>query len=258
MSQTELPIHHFPAADGTILAYRELGAPSARPLVLIHGLFSDATVNWIKYGHAELLAEAGFRVIMPDLRAHGASAKSHDPRAYQPDVLADDGLALIAHLGLTDYDLGGFSLGARTTARMLVRGAAPRRAILGGMGLSGLTSTGKRIEHFKYVIDHLGTFVRGSEEWMAEAFLKTTKGDPLALRLLLNSFVDTARADIAAITTPCAVICGDKDDDNGSADELVATLPHATRFTIPGTHMGCVVGSALGIAIRDYLIGADD
>jgi pimeloyl-ACP methyl ester carboxylesterase len=38
---------------------------------------------------------------MPDLRAHGESAKPHDPAAYPPDILADDGFALIEHLGLT-------------------------------------------------------------------------------------------------------------------------------------------------------------
>jgi len=256
---TALMMHHFHAADGTQLAYHETGAADARPLVLIHGLFSDAVVNWIKYGHAALLAESGFRVIMPDLRAHGASDKPHDARAYPKDVLADDGFALVVHLGLTDYDLGGFSLGARTCVRMLVRlkeqgGAQPRRAVLGGMGLSGLTTTGKRIDHFKHVLDNLGSFERGSEEWLAEAFLKTTKGDPQALRLLLNSFADTSLADIQAITTPCAVICGDQDNDNGSADQLAAALPHATRFIIPGTHMGCVVKREFGEAIRDFLI----
>jgi pimeloyl-ACP methyl ester carboxylesterase len=45
-----------------------------RPLVLIHGLFSSAFTNWIRYGHAARLARAGFRLIMPDLRAHGESA----------------------------------------------------------------------------------------------------------------------------------------------------------------------------------------
>jgi pimeloyl-ACP methyl ester carboxylesterase len=246
--------HHFPAPDGTLLAYHELGDSSARPLVLIHGLFSSAHVNWIKYGHAALLAQAGFRVIMPDLRAHGASAKPHDAAAYPKDALADDGLALIRHLGLTDYDLGGFSLGARTTVRMLARGATPRRAIIAGMGLTGLTTTGTRIDHFKHVLDNLGSFQRGSEEWLAEAFLKTTKGDTQALRLLLNSFTDTPLEAIRAITTPCAVICGDQDNDNGSADALAVALPNATRTTIPGTHMGCVVKPDLGEAIRDFLM----
>ena len=116
-------VHHFTAADGTDLAWHELG--EGRPVVLLHGLFSDAFTNWLRYGHAAAIAAQGFRVIMPDLRAHGLSGKPHDPACYPPDILADDGLALIAHLGLADYDLGGYSLGARTSVRMVVRGAAP-------------------------------------------------------------------------------------------------------------------------------------
>src|SRR5262249_11308130 len=114
---TDLPVQWFESHDGTKLAYRELG--HGRPVVLIHGYFSTATVNWIRYGHAAAIAARGHRVIMPDLRGHGDSAKPHGSSAYPPDVLADDGFALIDHLGLTDYDLGGYSLGARTTVRML-------------------------------------------------------------------------------------------------------------------------------------------
>ncbi|MBU6493132.1 MAG: alpha/beta fold hydrolase, partial [Burkholderiales bacterium] len=115
----ELPVHYFRGRDGAVLAYREMG--EGRPVVLIHGYFSTALVNWVRYGHAAKIAARGFRVIMPDLRAHGDSAKPHDAAAYPPDVLADDGFALLEHLGLTDYDLGGYSLGGRTTMRMLVR-----------------------------------------------------------------------------------------------------------------------------------------
>ena len=104
-SPADLPIRHFTARDGTRLAWRETG--QGRPLVLIHGYFSNAFVNWIRYGHAATIAAAGFRVIMTDLRAHGDSDKPHDPGAYNPDVLADDGFDLVAHLGLTDYDLAG-------------------------------------------------------------------------------------------------------------------------------------------------------
>ncbi len=144
----------------------------------------------------------GFRVIMPDLRGHGDSAKPHDPAAYPPDALADDGFALVAHLGLTDYDLGGYSLGGRTTLRMLARGATPGRAILGGMGLDGIVDTAGRGGHFRNILTNLGTFTRGSNEWMAEAFLKTVGGDPVALLQVLETFVDTPLAEIAAIDRP--------------------------------------------------------
>lgn len=243
----------FESFDGAALAWREMGA--GRPVVLIHGLFSDAETNWIKYGTAAKLAEAGFRVIMPDLRAHGDSAKPHDASAYPPDALARDAEALIAHLGLADYDLGGYSLGARTTVRVLARGKAPapRRVILSGMGLEGLLDTGRRAAYFRYVLTNLGKHERGSGAWMAEAFLKTTGGDPVALLHVLDTFVDTTRKEVAAIGQPALVLAGADDDDNGSHRALAELLPTATLREVPGNHMSAVTRPELGEAIVTFL-----
>ena len=241
----------FAASDGTEIAWQEMG--EGRALILIHGYFSDADTNWIKFGHAALLADTGFRVIMPDLRAHGKSDKPHIAAHYPRDILADDQLALIARLGLTDFDLGGYSLGGRTVARMLTRGCKPRRAIIAGMGLQGLTATGTRKAHFRHILTNLGTHPKGSPEWMAEAFLKTSGGDPVALNLLLDSFVDTPASDIAEFDLPVAVICGEDDADNGSAQDLAEALPHGKLHIVPGNHMSAVVKSDLGQAILDAL-----
>ncbi len=243
----------FTTADGIQLAYHETGDASARPIVLIHGFFSDAATNWIKYGHAALLVQAGYRVIMPDLRAHGQSDRPHDLAHYPPDILADDGFALIAHLGLSDFDLGGYSLGGRTVARMLVRGCTPRRAIISGMGLEGLLDTGKRSDHFRHILENLGKHERGSPAWMAEAFLKTTGGDPLALLGILHSFVDTPREALEQIGCPVAVICGVDDQDNGSAEALARILPHGQYYSVPGNHMSAVTKPELGQAMLDFL-----
>jgi pimeloyl-ACP methyl ester carboxylesterase len=239
------------AADGTRLAWRELG--KGRPLLLIHGYFSDATTNWITYGTAARLAASGFRCIMPDLRAHGESARSHDPARYPADILADDQFALIAHLGLKDYDLAGYSLGARTATRMLARGAKPGRAILSGMGLEGLTSTGQRSAHFRQILRNLGSHPKGSAAWMAEAFLKTTGGDPVALDLILETFVDTPRDAIARFDLPVGIICGADDQDNGSAGALAALLARGELITIPGNHMSAVTRPAFGEAFAAFL-----
>ena len=89
----DVPVQYYAGHDGAKLAYRELG--QGQPVVLIHGYFSNAVTNWIRYGHAATIAGRGFRVVMPDLRGHGDSAKPHDGAAYPPDVLADDGFALV-------------------------------------------------------------------------------------------------------------------------------------------------------------------
>ena len=241
----------FAAEDRARLAYYELG--DGRPLVLIHGLFSNSWTNWVRYGHAELLARQGRRVIMADLRGHGASAAPHDPAAYPPDVLAKDLLALVAHLDLADYDLGGYSLGARTVVRSLVKGAKPACAFGAGMGLDGILHTQVRGSFFRKVLEGRGTHARGSAEWMSEAFLKTTGGDPVALLNVLNTFVDTSPAELQAITIPVGVICGEEDRDNGSAEALANLFPDGHFTQIPGTHMSAVLKPELGQAIAAFL-----
>ncbi len=246
-------LHGFEGRDGARLIYRELGG--GRPLVLLHGYFSTATVNWLRYGHAAVLAGRGHRVILPDLRAHGDSAKSHEAAAYPADVLADDGLALIEQLGLVDYDLGGYSLGARTTLRMLVRGARPRRAIVAGMGLEGIVHPGTRSTFFRHLLMHPGTFARGSPEGLAEAFLKTVGGDAQALVRVLDTFVDTPSEALARIDVPTLVLAGVEDRDNGSAQALASALPDGRYASMPGNHMSAVTKPELGLAIADFLDG---
>ena len=237
--------------DGASLALHRLG--TGRPLVLLHGLFSSAEMNWIKWGHAAVLAQAGFEVLMPDLRAHGLSAAPHDPAAYPGDVLARDLAALVEQLGLTDYDLCGFSLGARTAVRGVIGGLKPRRLVLGGMGLEGLTGGTDRRNFFIDAIDRFGTAKHGDPAYFAVQFMKSMKVDRVAARLLLGTMTDTAPEVLAAITMPTLVVCGDEDRDNGSPDALVAALPAAELAVVPGTHMSCVTKPDLGAAIRDFL-----
>jgi pimeloyl-ACP methyl ester carboxylesterase len=243
--------HRFTASDGVELAWHELG--EGRAVVLLHGLFSSADMNWIRFGHAAVIAGRGFRVIMPDLRAHGHSAAPHDEASYPPDVLARDGFELIAHLGLEDYDLGGYSLGARTSARMAILGARPRRLVIAGMGLRGMLETGRRSAHFRKVLTGMGTHQRGSDEWMAEAFLKTTGGDPQALLPLLASFVDSSELELRGIAMRTLVLSGVEDQDNGPAEDLADLLPNARFVEVPGNHMNAVTKPELGLAIADFL-----
>ena len=237
--------------DGTKLAIHRLG--EGRPVLLLHGLFSSARMNWLRFGHAALLAAAGFECLMPDLRAHGESAAPHDPAAYPQGVLTQDLGAVVAELGLVDYDLVGFSLGARTAAAAVIGGLAPRRLALCGMGLEGLAGWQRRSAFFVDAIDRFDEVERGDPAFMAVAFMKQMKVDRVSARLLLEAVDDIAFADLEKITVPTAVICGDKDGDNGSPQDLVQALPDGRYLEIPGTHMSSVTEADLGIAIRDFL-----
>ena len=249
---TELRNTYLPGNGKTRLAVHRLG--SGRPVLLLHGLFSSAQVNWIKYGTAARLAEAGFEAVMPDLRAHGASDAPHDPAGYPRDVLVADALATVAALGLTDYDLVGFSLGARTAVQAVIAGLAPRRLVLGGMGLEGLSGWARRSAHFIDAIDRFGTIERGDPAFVAQAFMKSQKVDRVATRLLLQSVRDVELDRLTAVTMPTLVVCGADDGDNGSAPDLAAALPDGSYAEIPGNHMSSVTKPEFGAAIAGFLV----
>jgi pimeloyl-ACP methyl ester carboxylesterase len=244
-------VRHWAASDGIDLAYHELGA--GRPVVLLHGLFSDANMNWIRFGHAERIAGEGFRVIMPDLRGHGLSAKPHEPQHYPVGILARDLRELITHLGLTDFDLGGFSLGARTTVEGVGEGLRPRRAILGGAGLEGLRQWERRKNFFLEAIELFDRVPRDDPHWLSIQFMKSQKIDRVSAALLLQSFADAFMDWLKAFTMPTLVVCGSEDDDNGSAEELAGVVPNATFKEVPGTHMSSVTKPEFGAAIATFL-----
>jgi pimeloyl-ACP methyl ester carboxylesterase len=243
--------HNWTASDGVELAWHEVG--EGRAVILLHGLFSDANMNWIKFGHAERIARDGFRVIMPDLRAHGLSGKPHGPEHYPKGILARDVRELVAHLGLSDFDLGGFSLGARTTVEAVGEGQKPRKAILGGSGLEGLQNWKRRKTFFLEAIAMFDTAQRGDPQWLSIQFMKSQKVDRVAAALLLESFEDTFMDWLKAFTMPALVVCGSEDHDNGSAEELAAALPNATFREVPGTHMSSVTKPEFGEEIARFL-----
>jgi hypothetical protein len=134
-----------------------------------------------------------------------------------------------------------------------VRTAHPKRAIISGMGLEGLSHTQARAAHFRAVFAGLGQHKQGSPEWMAEAFLKTTGGDAVALERILDTFVDTSAEALAGLSLPIAVVCGEDDNDNGSAAALADVLADATLIRVPGNHMSAVAKPDLGQALAAYL-----
>lgn len=247
-------LEHFTSFDGTSLAIHSEG--EGRPVILLHGLFSSAQMNWIKWGHHTRLAAAGFRAIMLDFRVHGQSEAPQDASAYPAGVLVRDVAELIDHLGLAEgeYDLAGFSLGARTAVHGCASGVlAPRRLVLAGMGVSGLADWKRRAGFFTRVIDEFDTIARDDPAWLSRQFLKSQGVDRVAARLLLGAFEDLDLAGLANVTLPTLVICGDRDKDNGSAQDLAALMLDATYVEVPGGHLDSATKPDLGEGIVRFL-----
>jgi pimeloyl-ACP methyl ester carboxylesterase len=101
--------HTIEGAEGVALAVREFGNPAGIPLVLIHG-WTQSHLCWVKQYESALADE--FRIIAPDLRGHGDSAKPVGEAHYTNSRhWADDLAAVINTLGLEQPVLAGWSYG---------------------------------------------------------------------------------------------------------------------------------------------------
>jgi pimeloyl-ACP methyl ester carboxylesterase len=230
----ELATQTVEAADGVPLAYLEVG--EGRPFILLHAFLATAYDAWVRTGIAERIAASGRRVIVPDLRGHGGSAPD-DPAAYPLDIFADDGFALLDQLGITDYDIGGYSVGSVTVARMLVRGARPGRAVIGGSGLEPIIHWKGRGALYRHLLAEPESAAPGSFEDRTNAYLDRIGADRVALGRVLDTFVNTPTEALACIDVPVLLLFGDEEDETrGSVEDLAAAIPRAEVRIVPGDH----------------------
>ncbi len=90
------------------LFFREVGEPTAPPIVILHGIFGSSD-NWLTV--SKTIATHGYRVFALDQRNHGQSPRSNE-FGYQ-SMAADLHEFLIDH-NLTDVVLVGHSMGGKT------------------------------------------------------------------------------------------------------------------------------------------------
>ncbi len=99
---------HRAAVNGVELHYVEAG--SGPLVVLLHG-FPEFWYSW--RNQITALANAGFRVVAPDLRGYNESSKPEAIADYRPTTIAADIAALIESLGapcvLAGHDWGGLA-----------------------------------------------------------------------------------------------------------------------------------------------------
>ena len=117
------PVRQIAAGDLDV-GYVDVGPAAGRPVLLLHGWPYDIQ----SYADvAPMLADAGYRVIVPYLRGHGTTQfrAIETARNGQQAALAADAVALLDALEIPDAIVGGFDWGARTAA--IVAALWPKR-----------------------------------------------------------------------------------------------------------------------------------
>jgi pimeloyl-ACP methyl ester carboxylesterase len=102
----------FAEVDGVRVHYQEAGDPKAPPMILIHG-FASSNLVWSKVFLE--FAEAGYRVIAPDLLGYGYSSKPRN-LDYTIPRQAEMVVSFMQRLGIDRAVLVGSSYGAAIAA----------------------------------------------------------------------------------------------------------------------------------------------
>jgi len=157
-----------------------------RPVVLLHG-FPDSGRLWRH--QAPALAEAGFQVIVPDLRGYGRSGKPEGVDAYNLMLLAGDVIAVLADVGVDRAHVVGHDWGAALAWGMasLAPGAVDQLAVLSVGHPATFRRTFRQREKSWYML--LFQFPGIAERWLSEddwANFRTWAGHPDADQVIAD------------------------------------------------------------------------
>ena len=108
----------FVPANGIKLHTVLAGPQDGAPVFLLHG-FPDAWFGWET--QIDALADAGFRVIVPDQRGYNLSDKPSGASSYRMETLAADILGLADTLGYHRFHVAGHDFGAMVAWTLAMR-----------------------------------------------------------------------------------------------------------------------------------------
>ena len=240
--------HTFTSFDGTKIYYEIKG--SGYPVVLVHGFIATGE-GWKKANVYNALQNAGFRVIILDMRGNGKSDKPHADEAYANDAEAKDIMELATMLKLNTYDVVGYSRGSIITARLLVLDKRVNKAVLGGMGTDFTNPEWPRRKMFYKLLS--GDTVVPEFAPLMQRLQKDTTLDQQALAYMQKEQPSTPIAVLQKVKQPILVISGDKDSDNGKAEDLAKVFSHAQFAQVPGDHGAAMATPEFGNKVVHFL-----
>jgi pimeloyl-ACP methyl ester carboxylesterase len=122
-----MPIEHAEVlANGMDFHVATAGPQDGPPVLLLHG-FPEFWYGWRH--QIEALADAGMRVVAPDLRGYGGSTKPTSVSAYALDTLADDVCALAHAMGFSSFSVVGHDWGGIVAWHLAARDAQRLRCV---------------------------------------------------------------------------------------------------------------------------------
>ncbi|WP_194921626.1 alpha/beta fold hydrolase [Catenulispora rubra] len=234
------------------------GSVDPPTIVCVHGILIDSLASYY-FTVAQALRDAGFRVVLYDLRGHG---KSEQPASgYRVDDFVEDLAGLLDALDVSTASFLGNSFGGTVVYGFAAR--HPHR-VAGIVAIESEPATAawstKMAANLHKAATQLGT-------WEATAWITARYGRDLArrakraARLLgatalerdLPASTVLSEADIAAITCPTLALYGSKSDLAAQAAHLRTLMPRCEPVILPGLEHSVLVEAPA--RVLDLILG---
>lgn len=244
-------VEHFVDLDtGIKMCYLTMGPEDGKPVILIHGA-TDSRISFSQV--APIVAEAGYRVYVPELRGHGKSDKPvEEDDAYTVAEHTADIISFMDKVDIEKADITGHSLGTFIAQELAI--VYPQSVTSITLIATGAKVEGNEALTWCYYGDgesYLGVHGYDEEQAMPEDFIKDwtscanedenfNKALYLhALALPYTSWSQTFggllqldnRERLASITCPVQIIWGTEDTLFLAEDqeEIKTTLVNASQ-----------------------------
>lgn len=237
-------VPQFLSDDSIPIFYEQWNTEAAGPpVVLHHGFVADHAVNWVAPGVVDALTGAGRRVVALDARGHGRSGKPHDPAFYGERRMARDVSLLVDLLGVGEFDLVGYSMGAIVSLLVASGGEKRlRRLAVGGVGRGVVRFGG--VDTSALPTDRLIAALRAPdpssitdpESAGFRMFADALGADREALAAQAQ-VVHAEPIPLGAIAVPALVFAGDADPLAAEPGELAGAIPGARLEVFAGDHL---------------------
>jgi non-heme chloroperoxidase len=229
--------------DGVNISAQEWGNPNGREIVFIHG-FMQSHLSWSKQLHDPELSKQ-FRMVSYDVRGHGGSDKTMDPKLYNNgEAFADELNAVIEAASLKKPVIVGWSYGTRIISDYLTKYGSSKLAkiiFVGGIGNGDPKHFGSAMPLIpKTATEDLAQNVEATKAFIRGCFEKQPTPEEFELILAFNMVVPPKirgwlrrpapyEQALKAVSVPSLVIHGVEDRilGIGVGKYLVATVPGA-------------------------------
>jgi pimeloyl-ACP methyl ester carboxylesterase len=221
-------------------------------LVLLHGLGANLEA-FREYGYVEAL-KAKYRLILIDVRGHGASDKPHDPEAYQTKLLVADVVAVLDQLRVEKAHFFGYSMGG--AIGFGIAKYAPSRCC--SMIIGGNHPYKPNADEQAELDSMIQLYKRGKDALVADVEkqlgpkmtpairTRLLASDSEAIVAMLSSELSTCSFEevLPTMKMPCLFYAGENDEAYSGARQCVKSMPNAIFVSLPGLgHRDAIIQS---------------